>query len=78
MGIVGTDKSMTIDELIEKLKQAKKEYGNIQVYYPYDGDNIRISKLEHNPERIEERGRQKEDGTWPKYLVPEHVLISSK
>ena len=76
MEIAGKDKSITIDELIEKLKQAKKEHGNIQVYYPYDGMNVSISKLEYNLERIEERGRQKEDGTWPKYLVPEHSLIN--
>ncbi|MDP1553682.1 MAG: hypothetical protein Q8M06_11785 [Methanobacteriaceae archaeon] len=76
MEIAGKDKSITIDELIEKLKQAKKEHGNIQVYYPYDGMNVSISKLEYNLERIEERGRQKEDGTWPKYLVPEHILIN--
>lgn len=76
MEIAGKDKSMTIDEFIEKLKQAKKEYGNIEVYYPYDGGNVSIRKLGHQPERIEERGMQKEDGTWPKFLVPEHILIN--
>ena len=74
MEIEGRGKSVTIDELIGMLKFVKGYYGNIEVYYPYDGMNISIKGLEHNDERIEERGMDRGNG-YPKYLVPEHILI---
>jgi hypothetical protein len=84
MEIAGKDRSLTIDDLIGKLEDFKELYGNIEVYYNYDGMNYNIQNFKHVFGKIEERGIPRdedgnvdmENGKYPQYLVPEHILIS--
>lgn len=67
------EKSITLSNLITKLEQLKEEYGDIEIYYEYDGMNIPIEYFSHINEMIRVHD---ESGGYVNHLVPEHILIA--